>query len=767
MGWRYRKSINLGLGFRINLSKSGIGYSWGFPGYRITKMANGGNRTTYSLPGTGISYVEQNGRNSKNLNSSDGLFTGETENFKNIPIEELNKNDPILKGINKVVFLNRLSNILLFMTLLVYYNPIFSLCLVAGIVLKIIISSSKKVELYYEFDEESRKMYNSLKEVLITLSNSKKMWQINSSTRVYNTKYNAGARNNVSRNNAFVTSKMPWFIKTNINIYGINLRNQKMFFTPDRVLVFRPFGKVFGCTYNDMYLGIKTTRFVETERVYKDAEIVDYTWRYANRDGSRDLRFSGNRRFPVCKYGEFTIKSPNGINTVIEFSNHKLSDDIQSNLILFGNQFNKILAKSKGIIKENQNEEKKDKTEKNDKEKIIITNISQLIEKDNLIEESSTKAEIKSAVNKDYKLPKTNILTDDESKNIIPFIEKMKNQNKTYIPLGTYQDDVLLEDIGSMPNMLIGGTVMSGKTSYINTIISSILLSKRPSDVKLVIYDSKKVDYAIYNGIPHLLCPVITDSKRLSIVLQKMCTEIENRTEKLRDKNIKNIDSLNNQLNDDLKIPDIIIIIDDFSTLNVSDEISNSIEFITSNGWNVNVYVIVSANHPSARVIPTVSKSNFPARLSFKVASSQASQIIIDDVGAEKLKGFRMALYTSRLNDSIIKIKVPYITDDDISKIVNHCISEQKVDYSTELLKINTETKLNNKTDEYDDPMYNEVVEFVVSTGKASASLLQRRFRFGYNRAAMLIDLLEERGIIGPQIGSKPRDVLVKFEDGE
>ena len=292
MGWRYRKSINLGLGFRINLSKSGIGYSWGFPGYRTTKLANGGTRQTYSIPGTGISYVEQQGKNSRNTNSETGLYTGETENFKNIPIDELKNNDPILKKINKVLLLNRLANLLLLLTLLIPLYPGFVLSFFAGVIIKIIIARSNKIGLYYEFDDESRKMFNSLKEVLIILSKSRKIWQVSSSTRVYNTKYNAGAGHNINRNSAYVTSKMPWFIKTNINVYGLSLRNQKMFFTPDRVLVFRPFGKVFGCTYNDMFLGIKTTRFVESERVCNDAEIVDYTWRYANHEGGRDLRFS-------------------------------------------------------------------------------------------------------------------------------------------------------------------------------------------------------------------------------------------------------------------------------------------------------------------------------------------------------------------------------------------------------------------------------------------------------------------------------------------
>lgn len=761
MGWRYRKSINLGLGFRINLSKSGIGYSWGFPGYRVTKMANGGNRTTYSIPGTGISYVEQGGSNSKNEYSSDQLFIGDTETFKNIPIEEIKNNDPILKEINKVVSLNRLANVLLFMTLLVFLNPIFLICLIAGTVLKILISKSKKVKLYYEFDDDSRKMYNSLKEVLIILSTSKKMWQINSSTKVYNTKYNAGSGNNVSRNNAFITSKMPWFIKTNINIYGLNLKNQKMFFTPDRLLVFRPFGKVFGCTYNDMYLGVMTTKFVESERVCKDTEIVDYTWQYVNKNGSRDLRFSNNKRYPICKYGELTLKSPNGIHTIINFSNHNLIMDIQSNLLNFGNQFNKILEQNDKTKKDDSKEEIQ--KQKEVQEKIINMDIPQLTKKEKIMTKTNNKLE-KNIVNKNYKLPDISLLLSNESKSIIPFIEKIENKDKTIIPLGTTQDDILLEEIGSMPNMLIGGTVMSGKTAYINTIITSILLSRKPSDVKLVIYDSKKVDYSLYNDIPHLLCPIITDSKKLSIALQKICIEIDQRIEKLKNQNMKNIDLLNNKLANDLKIPEIIIVIDDFSTLNVSDEINNYIEYITSNGWNVNVYMIVSANHPSSRVIPTVSKSNFPARLSFKVASSRASQIIIDDIGAEKLKGFGMALYTSRFNDLIIKIKVPYITDDDISKIVNHCIAEQKAHYD-ENFAMDSKDITTENIDDYEEPLYNEIVEFVVTQGKASAALLQRRFRLGYNRAARCIDLLEERGIIGPSNGSKPREVLVKFGD--
>lgn len=361
MGLRFRKSINLGLGFRINLSKTGIGYSWGFPGYRVTKMANGRNRTTYSIPGTGISYVDES---SNRQNGNVGLLTGEVENFENIPIEDMEKKDPILEKINRTVMLNRFANIFMWSILLVpFISTLGFILFFVGIGLKIWVATKMKIQLYYEFDDETRKMYDSLKEVLILLSNSKKIWQISSSTRVYNAKYNAGAGNTIERNNAFVTNKLPWFIKSNIDIYGLNLKNQKMFFTPDRVIIFKGFGNVFGCAYNDMFLGINSTRFVESERVYSDSEIVDYTWYYANKNGDRDLRFANNKKYPVCKYGELTFKSPHGINTIINFSNESLSDEIQKNLISFGNVFNKILARTK---KKTSND-KSDTVEKEEK----------------------------------------------------------------------------------------------------------------------------------------------------------------------------------------------------------------------------------------------------------------------------------------------------------------------------------------------------------------------------------------------------------------
>lgn len=751
MGWRLRKSINLGLGFRINLSKTGIGYSWGFPGYRVTKMANGRNRTTYSIPGTGISYVDES---SNRQNSQVGLLTGEVENYENIPIEDIEKKDPILEKINRTVMLNRFANIFMWSILLVpLISTLGCILFFVGIALKIWVATKMKIQLYYEFDDETRKMYDSIKAVLILLSNSKKIWQINSSTKVYNAKYNAGAGHTIERNNAFVTNKLPWFIKTNIDIYGLNLRNQKMFFTPDRVIIFKSFGNVFGCAYNDMFLGIDSTRFVEFERVYSDSEIVDYTWYYANKNGDRDLRFANNKKYPICNYGELTFKSPHGINTIINFSNEILSDEIQKNLISFGNVFNKILARTKKKV----SDIKSDTVEK--EEKRVIKSIDELIDK----KEIKATTEYKEEPFK-YELPNLNLLTSDSSKSLVPYIEKLKNKKEIMIPLGENKNELIIESINSMPNLLIGGTVMSEKTSFINTIITSILLTKTPKEVRFVIFDSKRVDYAQYNTIPHLIAPVINNASKLSIYLNRISTEIESRIKLLIETNNKSIALYNQGVDEDKKLPNIIVIIDDFTTLNQSEDINESIEFITSNGWNVGVFVILAANHPSAKVVPTVSKSNFPARLSFRVASSTASQIIIDESGAEKLTGYDV-LYKSRMNDKTLKLKIPYVTDEDIKSVIDFVSKQRNSSSNNDLL----ETDSKKSSIDYDDPMYNEVVEFAVMTGKISASLIQRKFRFGYERAARMIDLLEERGIVGPSNGSHLREVLVELEnrDGE
>lgn len=348
MGWRYRKSINLGGGFRINLSKSGIGYSWGFPGYRHTYSPNGTERRTYSIPGTGISYVEStknrnnnNQDNNYNYNQDTKLITGRTTYYKNSNISNMGKGDELLKQISKIRTIDILANICLIMIVLF---PI-------GIWLKILIARKWKLDLTYEMDDINIKKFEALNEFLVELKNNNKLWQIGSSTTVYNTKYNAGAGNNVSRTRIYLVKKMPWYINHNIDVYCLNLKNEKIFFTPDRMLIFKNLGGV-GCRrYNDMVAGFSTTNFVETEMVPRDAEIVRYTWRYVNKSGGPDKRFNNNKRIPVCKYGEISLESEDGINILLECSNHNLMYSIQYKFTEFMNYHNEIIS-SKGYKEE-------------------------------------------------------------------------------------------------------------------------------------------------------------------------------------------------------------------------------------------------------------------------------------------------------------------------------------------------------------------------------------------------------------------------------
>lgn len=350
MGWRYRKSIKLGGGFKINLSKSGIGYSWGIPGYRYTYSPKGKKRRTYSIPGTGISYVESSGNRRKNLgnggqnynyNQDPKLITGDTTYYQNININNMGKSDEILKAINKLRTIDIIANICLIMIVLF---PIGIVLFLIGIILKILIYQNWKLDLTYEMDEINQKKFNALNEFLCELKNNKKIWQIGSSTRIYNTKYNYGAGNNVSRTSVLLVKKMPWYINHNIDVYCLNLKNEKIFFTPDRMLIFKNIGGV-GCRkYNDMFANFSTTNFAETERVPRDAEIVRYTWRYVNKSGGPDKRFNNNRKIPVCKYGEISLESEDGINILLECSNHNLMYRIQDKFTEFMNYHNKIIS---------------------------------------------------------------------------------------------------------------------------------------------------------------------------------------------------------------------------------------------------------------------------------------------------------------------------------------------------------------------------------------------------------------------------------------
>ena len=336
-------------------------------------------------------------------------------------------------------------------------------------------------------------------------------------------------------------------------------------------------------------------------------------------------------------------------------------------------------------------------------------------------------------------------------------------------------------DLTKMPHLLVAGSTGSGKSVCINGIICSILMRYRPDEVKLVLVDPKQVELSNYNGVPHLLCPVVTNPKKASLVLQKVVTEMDKRYHVFAEKGAKKIDDYNRMIEEENKrhpetstprMPYIVVIVDEMADLMIvaRKEVEDSIMRITQLARAAGIHLIVATQRPSTDVITGVIKTNIPSRIAFAVASNVDSRTILDSPGAEKLLGKGDMLFLPMGENTPMRIQGCFISDDEIRRLIEAVCKEQQASYDESLTNTLAETATSssaNAEEEYDDPMYNEIVDFAVQTGKISASLIQRRFRFGYNRAARIIDLLEERGIIGPQNGSKPREVLVKVKEQE
>ena len=331
-------------------------------------------------------------------------------------------------------------------------------------------------------------------------------------------------------------------------------------------------------------------------------------------------------------------------------------------------------------------------------------------------------------------------------------------------------------DITKMPHLLVAGSTGSGKSVCINSFIASILMRYRPDEVKLLLVDPKKVELSNYNGVPHLLCPVVTNPKKASLALQRLVQEMEHRYDIFEEEGVKNIGSYNelidkkNLAGESLKhMTYIVIIIDELADLMMvaSKEVEDSIMRITQMARAAGIHLIVATQRPSTDVITGVVKANIPSRISFAVSSQIDSRTILDCAGAEKLLGKGDMLYLPMGESAPIRIQGCFISDDEIRRLIEYVCNEQKASYDEKLTAPTQEEvkEVNGEAEEYEDPLYDQIVEFAISTGKVSASLLQRRFRLGYNRAARVVDLLEERGIVGPQNGSKPREVLVKLEN--
>ena len=336
-------------------------------------------------------------------------------------------------------------------------------------------------------------------------------------------------------------------------------------------------------------------------------------------------------------------------------------------------------------------------------------------------------------------------------------------------------------DLTKMPHLLVAGSTGSGKSVCINGIIASILMRYKPNEVKLVLVDPKKVELTNYNGIPHLLCPVVSDPKKASLTLQRVVTEMDNRFQTFSDKEVKNITGYNEMIDKynkkhpespQSKMPYIVVIIDELADLMLvaSKEVEDSITRITQLARAAGIHLIVATQRPSTDVITGLIKNNIPSRIAFAVASQIDSRTILDQRGAERLLGKGDMLYFPMGESAPTRIQGCFVNDDEIKRLIDYCKEQGQANYDKAFENVSQNTSSgsgNSAVSGDDDEAYNDVVEFAIQTGKISASLIQRRFRFGYNRAARMMDLLEARGIVGPQNGSKPREVLVKLEKND
>jgi S-DNA-T family DNA segregation ATPase FtsK/SpoIIIE len=346
------------------------------------------------------------------------------------------------------------------------------------------------------------------------------------------------------------------------------------------------------------------------------------------------------------------------------------------------------------------------------------------------------------------------------------------------VPLGrSVTGDVKMADLTKMPHLLIAGATGSGKSVAINVIITSILLKAKPHQVKMLMIDPKKVELSVYNGIPHLLSPVVSEPKKAARALGKVVAEMERRYElfaKFGVRNLKGYNELVQKQNDahpdepQPSLPLVLVIVDELADLmmTVSHDVEDAIVRIAQMGRAAGIHMILATQRPSVDVITGLIKANVPSRIAFAVSSGIDSRTIIDTNGAEKLLGRGDMLFEPIDQNKPVRIQGAFISDQDVEAVVDFIKNERPAEYDDKMVVTDHEIQQEEQAEE-EDELFPEALDFVVDQQKASTSLIQRRFRIGYNRAARIIDDLEQRGFIGPANGSKPREVYKKKEAEE
>ena len=352
-----------------------------------------------------------------------------------------------------------------------------------------------------------------------------------------------------------------------------------------------------------------------------------------------------------------------------------------------------------------------------------------------------------------------------------------KGKGKILVALGKdIAGKVVITDLAKMPHLLIAGQTGSGKSVCINTIITSILYHSLPEDVKLILIDPKVVELSIYNGIPHLLIPVVTDAKLATNALRKTVKEMERRYQLFAAGGVRNITEYNQKVAENNadktntvmeKLPYIVVIVDELSDLMMvaGHDVEDAIVRLAQMARAAGIHMILATQRPSVDVITGLIKANVPSRISFAVSSGVDSRTILDQVGAEKLLGRGDMLFLPIGAAKPERVQGAFISVNEVEKIVSWVKEQQEAVYNEDMIPSKNDSE--NQTDGEDEPedeFYDQAVALVRKQQSASVSMLQRRFRIGYNRAARIVDAMEAKGIVGPSEGSKPRQVLIPPE---
>jgi len=327
----------------------------------------------------------------------------------------------------------------------------------------------------------------------------------------------------------------------------------------------------------------------------------------------------------------------------------------------------------------------------------------------------------------------------------------------------------IVGNLAKMPHLLVAGATGSGKSVCINGIITSLLYKAKPEEVKFLMIDPKMVELNVYNGIPHLLAPVVTDPRRASLALKKIVVEMEKRYEKFSKSGTRNIEGYNALMmsgdNPDAVLPYIVVIVDELADLmmvaagDVEDAICRLAQMARASG----IHLIIATQRPSVDVITGVIKANIPSRIAFGVSSQVDSRTILDMVGAEKLLGRGDMLFLPMGASKPIRVQGAFLSDGEVESVVTYCRGQAEAEYIEDLVP-EIDDSVSDAPEEMLDELFDQAVQIVLEAKQASVSLLQRRMRIGYTRAARLIDSMEAKGVVGPYEGSKPREVLMTME---